>query len=134
MENESRSVRTWFAPFGKATFLAILATMAEWVSDKLSEYAKETRQRLIAKGRLPSVRPPYGYVYDKDASVLVKDKGKADVVRLIFSLYIERRLGLQVIRVELAARAIPSPSGNVTWIATQSAICSQTRLTLDAID
>lgn len=56
-------------------FLAILATMAEWASDKLSEYAIETRQRLTAKGRLP-------------AGVLVMDKGKADVVRLIFSLFL----------------------------------------------
>ena len=53
-------------------FLAILATMAEWESDRLSEYAKETRQRLIAKGRLPSGRPPYGYSYDKPSGALVR--------------------------------------------------------------
>ncbi|MCH9009614.1 MAG: recombinase family protein [Chloroflexi bacterium] len=96
-------------------FLAILATMAEWESDKLSEYAKETRKRLIDRGRLPSGRPPYGYVYDKVAGVLVIDEEKADVVRLIFSLYTDRRLGMQTIRRELAARAIPSPSGNKIW-------------------
>ncbi len=96
-------------------FLAILATMAEWESDKLSEYAKETRRRLIDKGRLPSGRPPYGYVYDKEAGELVIDEEKAEVVRLIFSLYTDRRLGMQNIRGEPAARAIPSPSGNKTW-------------------
>ena len=89
--------------------------MAEWESDKLSEYAKETRQRLIAKGRLPSGKPPFGYTYDKDAGVLVEAHEKAEVVRLIFSLYTERRLGMRLIRRELAAQAIPSPSGNMTW-------------------
>ena len=84
-------------------FLAILTAMAEWESDKLSEYAKETRRRLIDKGRLPSGRPPYGYVYDEEAGVLVIDEEKAEVVRLIFSLYSDRRLGMQTIRRELAA-------------------------------
>ncbi len=55
-------------------FLAILATMAEWESDRLSEYAKETRQRLISNGRLPSGRPPYGYAYDKESGTLVPDE------------------------------------------------------------
>lgn len=96
-------------------FLAILATMAEWESDRLSEYAKETRQRLIAKGRLPSGRPPYGYTYDKEAGVLVPDEDRAEVVKLIFSLYTSGRMGMHSIRRELAARAIPSPIGNKTW-------------------
>ncbi len=96
-------------------FLAILATMAEWESDRLSEYAKETRQRLISKGRLPSGRPPYGYVYDKESGTLVPDEKKAEVVRLIFKLYTSGRLGMHAIRRELAARAISSPGGNKTW-------------------
>ena len=96
-------------------FLAILATLAEWESDRLSEYAKETRQRLIAKGRLPSGRPPYGYRYDKESAALVVDEDKAGTVRLIYSLYTDQRLGMHAITRELAGRAIPSPNGNRVW-------------------
>ncbi len=38
--------------------LAVLSTMAEWESDRLSEYAKESRQRFIAQGRWPGGKPP----------------------------------------------------------------------------
>ncbi len=96
-------------------FLAILATMAEWESDRLSEYAKETRERLIAKGRLPSGRPPYGYSYDKAAGELIIDEDKAKNVRIIYSLYTDRRMGMHTIAVELAARAVKSPRGNNLW-------------------
>ena len=45
--------------------LAVLSTMAEWESDRLSEYAKESRQRFIAQGRWPGGKPPYGCRLDK---------------------------------------------------------------------
>ena len=96
-------------------FLAILATMAEWESDRLSEYAKEGRQRLIAKGRLPSGRPPYGYNNDKAVGRLIVASDKAEVVRLVYSLYVDKRLGMQNIARELTGRAIPTPSGNKIW-------------------
>ena len=70
--------------------LAILATMAEWESDRLSEYAKDTRARLISRGRWPGGHPPFGYKSDKDTGQLVTEPEQADLVRRIFSLYTER--------------------------------------------
>ena len=79
----------------------ITASMAELESELRAEYSRETRQRLISQGRLPSGSPPYGYVYDKKKGILVADPEKADVVRLIYSLYTEgvegKRLGMSAI-------------------------------------
>jgi site-specific DNA recombinase len=100
--------------------LAILATTAEWESDRLSEYAKETRRRLIGKNRLPSGRPPYGYAYDKGLGKLIIDSEKALTVRLIYRLYTEgidgQRLGMPSIVEELSlGRTLSSPSGGRSW-------------------
>ena len=96
-------------------FLAILATMAEWESDRLSEYAKGTRQRLIAKGRWPAGKTPFGYRLDKPTGELVVIEEQAEVVRRIFRLYTERGIGMGAIVKELAAHAVPSPTGKPVW-------------------
>ena len=96
-------------------FLAILATMAEWESDRLSEYAKDTRQRLISQGRWPTGRTPFGYRSDKLTGSLVQIEDQAEVVRRIFGLYTERGIGMGSIVNELAADAIPSPTGKPIW-------------------
>jgi DNA invertase Pin-like site-specific DNA recombinase len=95
--------------------LAILSTMAEWESDKLSEYSKETRQRFIAQGRWPGGKPPYGCRLDKATGELVIVEDEAEVVRLIYDLYTRGGIGLGSIVKELAARAIRSPTGKSIW-------------------
>ena len=86
----------------------ITASMAELDSELRAEYSRETRQRLISQGRLPSGRPPYGYVYDKKKGLKVADPEKGEVVRLIYSLYTEgaegKRLGMSAIVQELSLR------------------------------
>ena len=74
-------------------FLAILATLAEWESDRLSEYSKATYQRLVAKGEWPSGSPPFGYDYDKESRSLTVNPERAEIVRLIFSLYVNQHIG-----------------------------------------
>ena len=96
-------------------FLAILATMAEWESDRLSEYAKDTRQRLISKGRWPAGKPPFGYRLDKPTGELVVVPDQAEVVRRIFDRYTGRGIGMGAIVNELAANAIRSPTGKPNW-------------------
>ena len=96
-------------------FLAILATMAEWESDRLSEYAKDNYKLLVSKGRWPSGSPPYGYRYDKEQGELLIVQEEADVVRLIYSLYVNRRMGMHSIRKELSARGTRTPNGGTVW-------------------
>ncbi len=101
--------------------LAILATMAEWDSDRLSEYAKDTRARLISRGRWPGGHPPFGYKSDKDTGQLVTEPEQADLVRRIFSLYTERLIGMGAITRELMG--VPAPRGGKKWgVAIISAI------------
>ena len=101
--------------------LAILATMAEWESDRLSEYAKDTRARLISRGRWPGGHPPFGYKSDKDTGQLVTEPEQADLVRRIFSLYTERLIGMGAITRELMG--VPAPRGGKKWgVAIISAI------------
>jgi len=94
-------------------FLAILATLAEWESDRLSEYSKETRARLISQGRWPAGNPPFGYKYDKGTGQLVIEPEPAEIVRRIFSLYTERLIGMHSITRELMG--IPTPRGGKKW-------------------
>ena len=96
-------------------FLAILATLAEWESDRLSEYAKATRQRLIAKGQWPAGPPPFGYHYDRESRSLTVNPERAEIVRLIFSLYVDRHMGMDRLIRELAARGVPAPKGGRVW-------------------
>ena len=90
-------------------------TLAEWESDRLSEYAKSTHQRLIAKGRWPAGSPPFGYQYDQESHSLTVKPERAEVVRLIFSLYVDLHMGMDRLVRELAARGVPAPKGGRIW-------------------
>ncbi len=94
-------------------FLAILATLAEWESARLSEYSKDTRARLISRGRWPAGIPPFGYKYDKGTGQLTIEPEPAEVVRRIFSLYTERLIGMGAITRELMG--VPAPRGGKKW-------------------
>ena len=95
--------------------LSIFSSMAEMESDRLSEYAVATRQRLIAQGRWPAGKPPFGYRLDKPTGELVVVSDQAEVVRRIFELYTGRGIGMGAIVTELASHAIPSPTGKPIW-------------------
>jgi len=103
--------------------LAILATMAEWESERLSEYAIATRKGFIAQGRWPGGKPPYGYRLDKTTGELVMVEDEAQVVQLQYDLYTRGGIGIGAIVKELFARAIRSPTGKSIWgISVVSAI------------
>ncbi|MCI0879230.1 MAG: recombinase family protein, partial [Chloroflexi bacterium] len=96
-------------------FLAILGTIAEWEAERLGEYARDTRRNLIAKGRWPGGKAPYGYEWDKSSGHMTVVDDQAEVVRLIFALYTQHRVGMGVIKRKLAERGIPSPRGRPLW-------------------
>jgi DNA invertase Pin-like site-specific DNA recombinase len=56
-----------------------------------------------------SGRTPYGYTRDKETKLLVPDEVKAPVVRRIFDLYAEVKLGTTAIARTLDAEAAPPP-------------------------
>jgi site-specific DNA recombinase len=95
--------------------LAILATLAEWESERMAEYAVATHQRLLAQGRWGSGRVPFGYRLDKATGQLEIVEEQAEVVRFIFDFYTRSGKGIGTIIKELAGRGVRSPRGEPTW-------------------
>lgn len=89
----------------------------------------EYYKKIQARGRLESVRegnflgshPPYGYdkifitVGKKKCPTLQENKAQADVMRMIFDLYVNHDMGYQRICNRLDELGISSPSGASHW-------------------
>lgn len=86
----------------------------------------EYYKKIQARGRLESVkegnhiasRPPYGYdrswvtVGKKKCPTLAENKEQADVVRMIFDMYVNQNKGFAAIAKHLDELRIPPPKGN----------------------
>jgi site-specific DNA recombinase len=66
-------------------------------------------ERRVREGKWMSGRLPYGYVRDKETKLLAPDPVKAPVVRRIFHLYAEAKLGTTAIARTLDAEGAPPP-------------------------
>ena len=96
--------------------LSILAHMAEWESERQSEYSRRTRAELISRGKWPGGKPPYGYRNDKELGKLVIDEDQAKVVRRIYDRYARNRVGMRQIALELGDE--PTPGGSQFWFSS----------------
>jgi DNA invertase Pin-like site-specific DNA recombinase len=76
-------------------------------------------ERRVREGKWMSGRTPYGYTRDKESKLLVPDPVKAPVVRRIFNLYADGKLGTTAIARTLDAEAAPSPRKN--WLVAERA-------------
>ncbi|HEY8648900.1 MAG TPA: recombinase family protein [Candidatus Limnocylindria bacterium] len=93
-------------PAGKL-FLGILAVMAEFESDSITQRTADGRARVAQiDHRWLGGPAPFGYTSGED-KVLVVNPEEAAVVREIFALSVERDLGAQRIADNLNARGIP---------------------------
>ncbi len=94
-----------------------------------NDYLKYTKKILnrgkllsVSQGNYISSKPPYGYdrthVMDgnRKCPTLKENKEKADVVRLIFDLYVNKNMGRQKIATYLNNMHIPAPKGKF-WVA-----------------
>ena len=93
--------------------LSILAHMAEWESERQSEYSRRTRAELLSRGRWSGGKPPNGYRNDKELGKLVVDEKQAKVVRRIYDRYTQSRVGMRQIAMELGDE--PTPKGSPFW-------------------
>jgi site-specific DNA recombinase len=103
-------------------------TLLEQMQGMFAEYeraqiAERTRRGKVHKAKNGSVsvlsKAPYGYRYISATSALpayfeIVDR-EAQVVRLIFDLYVKERLSAWGIRDYLYKHQIPSPKGNSKW-------------------
>jgi Site-specific recombinases, DNA invertase Pin homologs len=90
--------------------LAIMASLAQDEIRKLSERVRFGFSRAVKNGVVLGNDRIWGY--RKCSGKLVIDESEADIVRLIFSLYADERLGLRKIAALLSERGIYNSNGN----------------------
>ena len=89
--------------------LQMLGVFAEFEHATIVDRVTAGLERRVREGKWMSGRTPYGYARDKETKLLVPDQVKAPVVRRIFNLYAEGKLGTTAIARTLDAEAAPSP-------------------------
>lgn len=89
--------------------LAIMASIAQEESRKISERLKFGYKRAVEKGRVLGVAC---YGYNKKDCVMSINEEEAKVVRLIFELYTTEKMGIRRLSDELAARGYFNSNGN----------------------
>lgn len=96
------------------TAMSIYAAFMQDESIQKSDSIKWGLQAGFASGESKLAnRICYGYMHDADGT-LVPDPQKAEIVQLIFQLYLDG-MSLSAISKELQKRHIPSPTGKETW-------------------
>jgi len=108
---KSCGVMVWFVKENLNTFrksdemmLAFMAMGAELEAKSARERTKIVFDQGIQKGRIYGNSKILGY--KKDHCRLVMDEEEAEIVRLIFDLYVHERMGLRRIARELAVRGL----------------------------
>jgi site-specific DNA recombinase len=96
------------SPAGRM-MLQMLGVFAEFEHATIVDRVTAGLERRVREGKWMSGRTPYGYTRDNETKLLVPDEVKAPVVRRIFQLYAEGKLGTTAIARTLDAEAAPSP-------------------------
>ncbi len=96
------------SPAGRM-MLQMLGVFAEFEHATIVDRVTAGLERRVREGKWMSGRTPYGYTRDKQSKLLVPDPVKAPVVRRIFHLYADGKLGTTAIARTLDAEAAPPP-------------------------
>jgi site-specific DNA recombinase len=94
------------SPVGRM-MLQMLGVFAEFEHATIVDRVTAGLERRVREGRWMSGRTPYGYT--RDEGLLVPDPVKAPIVRRIFHLYAEGKLGTTAIARTLEAEGAPAP-------------------------
>ena len=89
--------------------LQMLGVFAEFEHATIVDRVTAGLERRVREGKWMSGRTPYGYTRDKETKLLVPDPVKAPVVRRIFHLYAEGKLGTTAIARTLDGEGAPPP-------------------------
>jgi site-specific DNA recombinase len=94
--------------------ISALSAIAQAESESTGEAIKWGLKRgfLSGKSKLYS-RKCFGYQHDENGELII-DEGQAEVVRLIYDLYLSGKSIVSIIR-ELEKKSIKSPQGKDTW-------------------
>jgi site-specific DNA recombinase len=121
------SLRSATEPFDTSTaagkmMLQMLAVFAEFERTTIVERITAGMERAASEGRWIVGSTPFGYLRDRDRKQIVPDPARVDVVRRIFRMYAEDRMGAEAIAQVLNAEGHRSKNGvpfarpNVIWI------------------
>ncbi len=100
-------------PMGRM-LVQMLGTFAQFERDTIIDRVIAGMERKAAKGLWKGGRRPFGYTADKTAHTLIPHPGESPIVRLIFQLYTNDRLGSTTIARMLNTRGHRN-SGGGTW-------------------
>lgn len=67
----------------------IMASLAEWESDLISDRWRDTITFLKKQGRVTGSNPPLGYDYDSELKTLVVNPAEAETVKEVFERYVD---------------------------------------------
>src|SRR6266508_299154 len=121
------SLRSATEPFDTSTaagkmMLQMLAVFAEFERTTIVERITAGMERAASEGRWIVGSTRFGYVRDRERKEIVPDPARADIVRRIFRMYAEDRMGAEAIAKVLNAEGHRSKNGvpfarpNVLWI------------------
>jgi site-specific DNA recombinase len=97
-------------PFGRM-LLQLLAVFAEFERNLIIDRVKSGMTAKASKGKWAGGARPYGYLVDADSHKLVPHPAEAPILREIFRLYTQRRIGTQAVAADLNERGIRNRDG-----------------------
>ena len=93
--------------------LAIMASMAQEESRKLSDRVKFGYAISAEKGRRRGAVPPLGYLFDNTNNGYLIDESKAPIIQYIFNEYAKNRKGTRVIAADLEGMGYVNENGHM---------------------
>ena len=116
LDSSGVTFRSATEPFDTATpmgrlMLQMLAMFAQFERDTIIDRVVAGMERKAAKGLWKGGRRPFGYQVDTTAQKLLLDPGEAAIVRTLFALYVNDRLGSKAVARVLNDRGHRTTTG-----------------------
>jgi site-specific DNA recombinase len=116
LERQGVALRSATEPFDTSSpagkmMLQMLGVFAEFERATIVERITAGMERAASQGRWVVGKVPYGYLRDKQTKLIHPDEPQADVVRRIFFMYAEGRMGAEAIAKTLNAEGHRTKNG-----------------------
>ena len=96
----------------------LMAAIGKIELDNFRERSTMGKRGTAKQGRVPTGGVPYGYRIGDDGRFEVIEE-QAEVVRRIFHMYVDERMGSYSIAVRLTDEGVPTQSGKMLWLQSR---------------
>ena len=96
----------------------LMAAIGKIELDNFRERSTMGKRGTAKQGRVPTGGVPYGYRIGDDGRFEVIEE-QAEVVRRIFRMYVDERMGSYSIAVRLTDEGVPTQSGKMLWLQSR---------------